>query len=248
MSLQTPNAVDDESIDFELEQISVPPFSFEITTISQLPIEQLLANHGKGVEISGQKVWCGSLHLARYLVRFSFKIINHLVIELGAGTGVLGMVCEKLGSQGVILTDNDIRSIDHMQADCLRNQISAHVEIVDWFNPDLSNIVMKLALLNEDSLLRVVAGDVLYKRELLLPFFTTVQKLLMLREQSVMFLCHIPRAGVTPDDVINAAMLLNLSIELVEKNEEEAVDNNNILDYCPEDEDVLNAKIFEIKL
>lgn len=42
--------------------------TFEITTISQLPIEILMNNHAKDIEISGQKLWCGSLAVIEYLL------------------------------------------------------------------------------------------------------------------------------------------------------------------------------------
>lgn len=48
----------------------------------------------------------------------------------------------------------------------------------------------------------ILAGDVLYKHTLLEPFLTTVDEMLASRGQ--LFLCHIPRAGVTYDEVEQA--------------------------------------------
>lgn len=48
----------------------------------------------------------------------------------------------------------------------------------------------------------ILAGDVLYKQILLEPFLTTVDG--MLASGGQLFLCHIPRAGVTYDEVEQA--------------------------------------------
>lgn len=43
------------------------------------------------VQISGRKIWCGSLVVAEYLTRNPAFVAAHHVVELGAGTGLLGM-------------------------------------------------------------------------------------------------------------------------------------------------------------
>ena len=65
----------------------------DITTVAYMPIEQLMANRSVEKEISGQKLWCGSLVVISYMLQNFGKIINpnSIVIELGAGTGALGI-------------------------------------------------------------------------------------------------------------------------------------------------------------
>ena len=181
--------------EFELETVEVGPYAFEITTVAHLPIELLMFNHAKGVVISGQKVWCGSLSVAQYLLNNKHLVVDHVVVELGAGTGILGMLCEKLGCQHAFLTDNDPQSLLHMHEDCPRNEIvHASVNPLDWFNPDINSLQLQPLL--ESSKLVVVAGDVLYKHALIAPFFSTVCQLLRLKPESCMYLCHVPRAGM----------------------------------------------------
>jgi Lysine methyltransferase len=231
-----------DDVDFELESIEIASHSFEITTIAHLPIEMLMFNQSRGVEISGQKVWCGSLTVADYILRNKDLIKNRVVIELGAGTGILGMVCSRIGCRKTILTDNDPRSIKHMVEDCHRNSVEADVRILDWFCPDVSSL--EISGENISSNLCVIAGDVLYKRTLLKPFFCTSRLLLESKSESTMYLCHVPRAGVEYADVVGEATGHGLLIEEINFSSE---DTENARKYCPE-EDTSRAKLFKICL
>ena len=81
------------SIEFEIEQFKVGKFEFSITTVAFMPLTQLLkltnssqSNHS---EISGQKVWCGSLGLCEYLLSQPSLVEGKLLLELGAGMSFL---------------------------------------------------------------------------------------------------------------------------------------------------------------
>lgn len=181
---------DVEETEYEPEDFHIGGHDLSITTIAFLPIEQLMQNRSENKEISGQKLWCGSLCVIQYLLNDPQAILgtrapdcntSPVVLELGAGTGVLGMICSKLGASRVILTDHDIISINHMTNDCVTNamDISVSVKTLDWYNPQISEI----GLFDEkpktvpslpgstNSKFTIVAGDVLYKKELLVPFF-----------------------------------------------------------------------------
>ena len=234
------NGCDD--VDFELESIQIASHSFEITTIAHLPIEMLMYNQSRGVEISGQKVWCGSLTVADYILSNKDLIKDRIVIELGAGTGILGMVCSRIGCRKIILTDNDPRSIKHMVQDCHHNSVVADVKILDWFLPDISSLNLCEEIISSD--LCVIAGDVLYKRSLLEPFFCTSRLLLESKSKSTMYLCHVPRAGVEYADVVDEANSAGLFIEEIFLS---SADTKNARKYCPE-EDTSRAKLFRIFL
>lgn len=233
---------EEDEVEFETETIEISSFIFEITTISYLPIEMLMKNQSKGVEISGQKVWCGSLCVVDYLLKNEELLNNKLIIELGAGTGVLGMVCSRIGCKRLLLTDNDPRSIKHMIQDCSQNKVLAEVKVLDWFSPDIN--ILDISTSEESTKICIVAGDVLYKNVLLEPFFTTAQLLLLVRKDSIMFLCHVPRAGVDHSDVINMAQKMGLTIIEINLSSEE---KQNTLKYCPE-EDIIRSKLYKIQL
>lgn len=232
---------DTDDVEFEYETIQIGSFTLEITTISHLPIEMLMLNQSKGVEISGQKMWCGSLTVIDYVLRNRDVIKDRTVIELGAGTGVLGMICSKIGCRKVILTDNDPRSITHMKQDCLHNHVEAEVKVLDWFSPNIDSLELERG---PSTKLCIVAGDVLYKRVLLQPFFATARALLQNRCQSSMFLCHVPRAGVDHSDVVDEAVRHGLTIKELQCTEEET---EYARKYCPE-EDTSRAKLYAVFL
>jgi len=228
----------DTDVDYESEEFLIGGFKFEVTTIAYLPIETLMANAAKDVEISGQKLWCGSLAVAEYLLGNTSWIKDCTVVELGAGTGVLGMLCKRLGARRVVLTDNDIRSLHHMKSDCTHNNVEAEVVALDWFTADCA------ALSPLDCPLRLVAGDVLYKKVLLAPFMRTVRDILSSGSgEAEMLLCHVPRAGVQQADVVSCALENSLTAEPQPK---ESWCHGAVTEYCPmEDSD--RAVLYVIK-
>ena len=65
-------------------------------------------------EISGQRLWEGSLLLCAYLVQACTKrgkekldLKGKAVLELGAGTGLVSMLAHSLGAAPVVMTDGD---------------------------------------------------------------------------------------------------------------------------------------------
>lgn len=50
-------------------------------------------------------VWCSSASLISYLAQNSKLVRDKHVLELGAGTGIVGLACAQLGAAGVLLTD-----------------------------------------------------------------------------------------------------------------------------------------------
>jgi len=251
-------------VEYEEETFMVGGYSFAVTTIAYMPIETLMANASKKVEISGQKLWCGSLAVMEYLLGNQEAVAGKVVVELGAGTGVLGMLCKRLGAARVVLTDNDSKSLVHMVTDCEKNAVEAEVLSLDWFF--LENIAQRLfgAEAKEEEEVEeggrgakrvvIVAGDVLYKRALLEPFMATVVCLLAGPKRgeegededntNEMFLCHVPRAGVEHEDVIATAGSVGLSIEPLSC---ELWRKGSCLEYCPL-EDVERAMVYRITL
>ena len=90
---------DKAEVEYEVESFRIHSHEFHLTTISYMPIERLVDLQAQSKEISGQKLWCGSLCLMEYLTDFPHTVAGKNVLELGAGTGVVGMLCDKLGSR-----------------------------------------------------------------------------------------------------------------------------------------------------
>ena len=223
--------------DYELESFTIGGHELQITTIAYLPIELLMKNREKQTEISGQKLWCGSLGVIQHLLNNPTLVPGKIVVELGAGTGVLGMLCTKQGAASVVLTDHDIISINHMVADCNRNQINASVKRLDWYNPNISDLGIEEAA---SAGLVIVAGDVLYKQALLEPFFNTVILLLKQYTDSKLILCHIPRAGVQYEQVLAQADKVGLEAEELPA---DSWNTGDCFQYCDPD-DLVRARLY----
>lgn len=233
----------DVETEYELESFVIGGIPLEITTIAYLPIELLMANREKQTEISGQKLWCGSLGIIQYILNHPAVVADNLVLELGAGTGVLGMICRKLGAAVVLLTDHDTISIKHMNDDCVRNHIDASVKRLDWYKPDIAEWELDTLSQNLKEVI-IVAGDVLYKEALLEPFFSTATMLLQQHTNSSMLLCHIPRAGVDHATVEARAAQANLIVEHIAP---ELWNTGDCFEYCDPD-DLCRAKMYRIHL
>ena len=230
----------DDDVEYELEHFEIGAFSFQITTVSYLPITKLMELQSSNSKISGQKLWCGSLSVMEYIMNVPSAVVGCDVIELGAGTGTLGMLCMKMNARSLYLTDHDYNSLLHMKEDCDRNSINSIVQNLDWFNPDFSPYVNILS--DTEVPLVVVAGDVLYKRSLLAPFFNVAVKFLE-RESSIMLLGHVPRAGVEHDDVLG---MLDQYCLLAEEVDPQFWKKGCCLTYSPP-EDLDRAKLYAIK-
>lgn len=206
----------EDEVDYELEDFVIGGHPLSITTIAFMPITTLMANREKNVEISGQKLWCGSLVVINYLLQNPELVAHSTVLELGAGTGVLGMMCNFLGATSVILTDWDSRSIDHMQQDCERNKIPANIVCYNWKTPDLA--VLQLPE-DVNAKVTIVAGDVMYKRDIISPFMDVVDLVLSKYRNAELLLCHVPRAGVEQAEIVATFTARGFQVECICLNE-----------------------------
>lgn len=249
-SLHFPKMTDSDSdveeVEYEPEEFRFFDHRITVTTIAYMPLTVLMNNRSKEVEISGQKLWCGSLVVMSYLLKHPEIVRDACTIELGAGTGVLSMLAKRVGSEISIATDHDIRSINHMTDDCQRNDVDVAIQTMDWFRPDLSGIQ---SLISREKRVVLLAGDVLYKAVLLDPFFETVAQLFHEYQTNgenpvTLYLCHVPRAGITHDMVVEKALSINLSIHAYEQ-AEWLDDAPFVKEYSPE-EDIVKARLYRI--
>eukprot|EP00601_Ochromonadales_sp_CCMP2298_P031842 CAMPEP_0173339392 /NCGR_PEP_ID=MMETSP1144-20121109/8341_1 /TAXON_ID=483371 /ORGANISM="non described non described, Strain CCMP2298" /LENGTH=248 /DNA_ID=CAMNT_0014285299 /DNA_START=160 /DNA_END=903 /DNA_ORIENTATION=+ len=214
-------------VEYEPESFTIGGFPLTVTTIAFMPIELLMKNRDKETDISGQKLWCGSLGVIQHILNNPSIAQGSVVVELGAGTGVLGMMCKKLGAKDVILTDHDPISIANMVTDCAANDVVATVSRLDWYEPSFDNWVSPT-----ESVL-IVAGDVLYKQALIKPFFATVTQLFAKFASATMLLCHIPRAGVEQGEVVAAAQESGFVISEIAR---DLWSTGDLFKYCEPDD------------
>jgi Lysine methyltransferase len=164
-----------------------------------------------------------------------WMILQCRILELGSGTGVLGMAISKMSTSyppaSLVLTDGDDKAVDLLTLN-LRNPIN-HI------NPSLVRATRLLwGVKSNDSIAcphfahwcrnnyaiwgidndadvrfdSIFAGDVLYKADLPKMFFETAFALLAKKYGSSLWLCHIPRHGVTHENVIDAAQTAGFTV------------------------------------
>jgi predicted nicotinamide N-methyase len=183
------------------------------------------------------------------------------ILELGTGTGILGMTISKLGNPAcVVLTDGDEKAVsllkdnladpfNSIDSDTVKARFLLwgydHVaEFTDWCRQaydgskdNNENGVWK----KPDTPVKmdcIIAGDVMYKRELPPLFFATVDALLV-STGGTLWLCHVPRATVTHEVVQQAARDAGFVVETIDLTTIPPVEG------CPL-EDSSRAKVYRI--
>ncbi|KAJ1983548.1 hypothetical protein H4R34_001201 [Dimargaris verticillata] len=121
----------------------------------------------------GYKTWGASFLLADQIVRGAIDIRGKRVLELGAGTGLGGLVCALQGARHVCLTDYHdkiIRNLDHNLA--LNNvQSIASATCLDWSwfasDPKMTECqaLIRAAGLFAEPFDVIVAADIIYELE-----------------------------------------------------------------------------------
>ncbi|KAI3626600.1 hypothetical protein CBS9595_001961 [Malassezia furfur] len=134
----------------------------------------------EGVAISqgttGLKTWEASYRLAAYLVaeQASWRSQAQSVVELGSGAGFLGMVCARIlrGTDSrVLLTDIAGNVLERLQETAHLNGVQGGVFTapLDWAEAYYRR-TKETSLLRNANATRVLAADVIYDPELIVPF------------------------------------------------------------------------------
>ncbi|KAL3672819.1 hypothetical protein V7S43_002108 [Phytophthora oleae] len=135
-----------------------------------------VGNSGKG---TGLTTWDGSVVLAKYLEhQRRSDIVGRRIVELGAGTGLVGISAALLGARQVILTDLDyvVDNLTKNVAKTIKLEASfgrsiesdISTRVLNWFNPPTN-------LGDIDFLL---ASDVVWVEELIPPLVATFDTLM----------------------------------------------------------------------
>jgi predicted nicotinamide N-methyase len=226
-----------KELEYEQERVNIPGGGdFTVRSVDEIPIELLMRFQEAAVEISGRRIWPGSVLLALAMANststLNFKLSR--VCELGAGSGLSSMVAARLGAEKVVITDGDITSVDLAKENFTDNGFlkeevddSAIESTNSSSNSDRSELIFEKLLWGKCKLLDefkekhnvdhkkgfdiVIAGDVMYKSHLPLLLFETMKELL--DENGVAMVCHLVRAGVTQNLVCEAAVQCGLVIE-----------------------------------
>jgi len=97
-------------------------------TVDDLVIEE----RPTGNEFYGEYVWPASLVMCEFLKRNPELVKGKRVLELGSGTGIVGLYAAKLGAEHVTLTDFIDFNIENIKLNIKENGLEGMVE-PRWF-------------------------------------------------------------------------------------------------------------------
>ncbi|GMF14009.1 unnamed protein product [Phytophthora lilii] len=228
-------------VEYETKRVVVGDLEVQVFQMEELPVAAslfMLAEMDANVtEISGTRLWTGSHFLSRR------------VLELGAGTGICSIVSSKLGAVKCLATDGEEEVVELLGKNVQVNNAEGVVTARSLFwgdEPSAQTLLAEFpgALTDVDV---VLAGDVLYKSELLPLLFATVTRVLTAADDAhrAFVLCHIPRADVAHDLVQKQITDSGLTFEEVMLPAEDVADAAAELEECPA-EDVERAKLYYI--
>mmetsp|Transcript_1350 Transcript_1350/g.1819 ORF Transcript_1350/g.1819 Transcript_1350/m.1819 type:complete len:379 (+) Transcript_1350:27-1163(+) len=140
------------------------------------------------IDGTGLNVWDGALLLALYLERSPCKIQSKSVLELGAGTGLVGIGAGILGAKEVILTDLEytmtlMKSNIHLNRDAIMRESNSCVHIdcyvCDWFNPPtIASFQISSSIIHNDVSYPevILVADCVWLEELVNPLMDTIEQ------------------------------------------------------------------------
>lgn len=128
--------------------------------------------HGRNINISqarsvssltGWLVWPVAEHLCKYLIDTPSLVKGKTVMELGAGTGLVGLICSYLGARTVVLTDlQEALPLCSQNVDSNRSVLSGDCAVytrrLTWGNDeDLSNVLAETGPID-----LILGSDIVY--------------------------------------------------------------------------------------
>mmetsp|Transcript_12701 Transcript_12701/g.25891 ORF Transcript_12701/g.25891 Transcript_12701/m.25891 type:complete len:250 (-) Transcript_12701:29-778(-) len=196
------------------EDVTLPGgLTISVMTLVPPPLEYMSALHDNELEVSSRVVWTGSLLLCEFLCADPLRVRGSC-LELGAGTGIVSIMLAKKGmGDSIVMTDGDDEALSLLRENLKMNGLDMAVPPSYMWGDDDDQIDSLRSFLKLPSPLQfdtILAGDVMYKSELPNLFFSSVRRLLS--PAGVLYLCHIPRNGVTHEMVVKTCEGLGLSI------------------------------------
>jgi predicted nicotinamide N-methyase len=123
---------------------------------------------------TGLKTWQASLMVLEFILANPSLIIGQRVLELGAGCGLLGICCSKLGASKVTMTDFEARVLERLDTNVALNGAECEVHKLDWHEPRRLECDL------------VVCADIVYDPSLIPPLCTAIRELLANAKRCVM--------------------------------------------------------------
>ncbi|KAM0811700.1 putative Methyltransferase-domain-containing protein [Seiridium cardinale] len=144
---------------------------------------------------TGHRTWEGALHLASYLLGNPSLVSNKRVLELGAGTGFLGILCRKhLDARQVTATDGDEKVVDEMRENLELNGLKEDDAIAArklWWGKELLGDWQGCE--HGSGFDTVIGADIIYQKEATQALVEALRALLDLQPRARMLLSNALR-------------------------------------------------------
>ncbi|ETS75302.1 hypothetical protein PFICI_12246 [Pestalotiopsis fici W106-1] len=155
-----------------------------------------------GTAHTGHRTWEGALNLATYLVAHPALVDGKRVLELGAGTGFLSILCRKfLGAGAATATDGEDAVVEGMRENLRLNDVDDNAQIGvaarrlwwgtelegNWRGDDDDN-VSKAPVVDT-----VIGADIIYQKEGTRALVKALRAILDLQPQSTIILSNARR-------------------------------------------------------
>lgn len=146
----------------------------------------------EAVEGTGTLIWAAGVRLSQHLVRNrATELKGARVLDLGTGTGIVGIAAAALGAHVMLTDTRDIlpQVYENVQQNAELIEASggsATVAELDWNEPDDE-------VLDQDYDW-VFGSDVTYNEEALLPLAKILRQMILTNEQAVVKLAHMHRS------------------------------------------------------
>ncbi|GAP92337.1 putative nicotinamide n-methyltransferase protein [Rosellinia necatrix] len=155
-----------------------------------------------GSRTTGHRTWEAALHLGSYfLAGAGHRLIRgKSVLELGAGTGFLAILCAKhLGARHVTATDGDGGVIDCLEENIVLNNINAEKLITArtlWWGDELKGTWVEQAC-SSDPYDVVIGADIMYDKVAIVALMQTLRHLFQMRPGLLAIIAGVVRNAET---------------------------------------------------
>jgi protein-lysine N-methyltransferase EEF2KMT len=169
-----------------------------------------------GSGTTGLRTWEAALHLGQYLCTDKHMIYGRRILELGAGTGYLSILCAKyLGANHVIASDGSDDVINNLPDNLFLNglQESAAIKIMDlkW---GYALVGTEEAAWNGGTSIDMIIGaDITYDQAIMPALLATINELFTLFPSAEVLIAATQRNEITFASFLNLAKLAGLKVD-----------------------------------
>lgn len=166
-------------------------------------------------DLTGQVLWPGARALSEYFINNPDRISNTEVLEVGAGSGFVGLVISDIASR-VILTDGNEVVLKLLEKN--REFARGPVDIVklEWGEEDPVQLLEAIGVPGKYR--TIIGADVVYWSNSIVPLFDCIGKIL--EKNGEFLMCYTLRAKNTHRDLLNVSAEMGFSNSLLFQNED----------------------------